>query len=272
MIERTYTINELKTLIRESATEFKSKLGDGVEKENKKNNSASYKETEKRMEDFNGKTEKKSKPVVNDKLDGNKSTLDYTMEGDPGDDYRDKIKAQAEGYTSTLEKNNKIEKCGEFSDKTYNMLKKAGKEMQNNIENMKKTGLTARELPKDTFKKENMYKESKNIKVLNFKNTTFLNEKQMIAKIPDHYKVEGNRFKVKDAGHNEFIVEWSDNEANILTYENKQKLNESIDKFKKLCFYKSQDQFKKSNTNSRLHESYEFVNILNKTREILDKK
>lgn len=271
MTERTYTINELKQLIKESATEFKAKLGDGVDKGNKEINQKSYKDSEKKMKDFNGDIKEKPQTVVNDKIDGNKTTLDYTLDGNPGDDYREKIKAQAEGYTSTLEKNNKIEKSGEFSDKTYKMLKKAGETMQKNVEDMKKSGLTGRMAPKDTFKKDNMYKESTNIKVLTFKNTTFLNENQMISKIPDHYKVEGNRFKVKDAGQNEFIVEWCDNEANILSYENKQKLNESINKFKKLCGYKLEDQVKISNTQNRLHESNEFVNILNKTRELINK-
>ena len=134
MTERTYTINELKQLIKESATEFKAKLGDGVDKGNKEINQKSYKDSEKKMKDFNGDIKEKPQTVVNDKIDGNKTTLDYTLDGNPGDDYREKIKAQAEGYTSTLEKNNKIEKSGEFSDKTYKMLKKAGETMQKNVE------------------------------------------------------------------------------------------------------------------------------------------
>ena len=57
----------------------------------------------------------------------------------------------------------------------------------------------------------------------------------MISRIPDEYKFEGNRFKVKDSDSNEFIVEWKEGEASILSYENKKKkLNESIAKFQKI--------------------------------------
>ena len=93
------------------------------------------------------------------------------------------------------------------------------------------------------------------------------NESQMISKIPDDYKVEGKRFKVKDAGENEFIVEWTDGEANILSYENKKKLNESKNKFFHLMGYNSTDHVKKSTAMSRLSESTEFRNVLEKVRE-----
>jgi hypothetical protein len=91
----------------------------------------------------------------------------------------------------------------------------------------------------------------------------------MISRIPDEYKVDGKRFKVKDAGANEFIVEWNEGEANILSYENKQKLNESIEKFHKLTGYNSKQQFKNSTSQSRLNEGNEFNKILNKARTII---
>ena len=267
MEERTYTISELKTLISESASDMKAVMGTGVESNNKKNNNSAYSDAKKRAKDFDGGVnEAPKRGDLPEKKDGNKTTLDYALEGDPGKDFKDKVKAQAEGYTSTLEKNNGIEKVGDFNDKTYKQFVKAGKEIAQNVEDSKKTGLTAREAPKGTFKKDNMY-ESKKISVLNFKSTTFLNESQMISKIPDDYKVEGKRFKVKDAGENEFIVEWADGEANILSYENKRKLNESKDKFFHLMAYNSTDYAKKSTAMSRLSESTEFKNVLEKVRE-----
>lgn len=273
MEERTYTINELRNLINESSSDFKAKVANGVDSENKKEGEKTYKNAKQRIKSFDGGgNELKHERKEYDKLDGNKTMLDYDIDGELSDKQKDTIKAQAEGYTSTLEKNNGLEKAAEFNDASYKQFKKAGEEMAKNKVNAKKSGLTARELPKKAFEKEHLYKESKKISVLNFKNTTFLNESQMITRIPDEYKTEGNRFKVKDAGFNEFIVEWREGEANILSYENKKKLNETIERFNKLTAYKSKDVFKNTTCKSRLSEGNEFNNILNKTRELIKKK
>lgn len=273
MAERTYTINEIKALISESASEFKAKVGDGVNSANNKENNSAYSDAKKKAENFDGGgNEYKENRKLTDKEDGNKTTLDYAMDGKLDDKYKDRVKAQAEGYTSTLEKENGIEKVGEFSDKTYKQFEKAGKEMAQNKVDAKKAGLTARELPDSAFEKEDLYKESKKISVLKFKKTTFLNESHMISRIPDEYKFEGNRFKVKDCGENEFIVEWKEGEANILSYENKKKFNESVEKFHKLMAYNSKDAFKTTTAKSRLNENEEFNKILNKARITAEKK
>lgn len=270
MKQRTYTINELKTLISESASEIKAKIGDGVNNANKKENSNTYKNAKEKLKNFDGGgNEMKVQRNLPDKTDGNKTTLDYEYDGTIDKNFRDKVKSQAEGYTSTIEKKNNIEKTGDFDDKTYQQFKKSGIEMSKNKVAAKKAGLTARELPDSAFEKENVY-ESKKISVLNFKNTTFLNESHMISRIPDDYKVDGKRFKVKDSAENEFIVEWKEGEANILSYENKKKINETLEKFHKLSGYNSAQQFKKSSNQSRLNENNEFNNILNKTRTITE--
>ena len=272
MNERVYTINEIKNLISESVNEIKGKIGDKVESSNKKENNKTYKDAKKRAKDFDGGGEEdKKERNLPDKLDGNKTTLDYALDGDPGSDYKNKIKAQAEGYTSTLEKENNIEKVGDFNDKNYQQFKKAGKEMAKNVEAAKKAGLTASKAPEGTFKKDSMY-ESNKISVLNFKNTTFINESQMVSRIPDDYKVDGKRFKMKDAAENEFIVEWAEGEAKILYHENKKKLNETMEKFHKLIDYKSKKQFTTSTSQSRINENNNFNTILNKVRIISEKK
>lgn len=271
MDERIYTINELKTLISESASEFKAKVGDNVNSENKKENNKAYKDADEKNKKLGGGKSKKS-IKLDDKIDGNKTTLDYSLEANCGDDFREKVKAQAEGYTSTLEKNNKIEKVADFNDNIYKQFAKTGKEMADNKVKAKSAGLTASKLPKETFEKENLYKENKKISVLNFKNTTFLNENHMISRIPDEYKTEGKRFKMKDSSENEFIVEWKEGEAKILFFENKKKFNESIEKFNKLSKYNSKSQFKNTTVQSRLNEEQEFNKILGKMRIILEDK
>lgn len=272
MNERVYTIKDIRNLISESVNEFKSKIGDKVESSNKKENTKTYKDAKKRVKDFDGGgNEDKKEHNLSDKIDGNKTTLDYALDGNPGTDYKKKVKAQAEGYTSTLEKENGIEKIGDFNNGAYQQFEKAGKEMAKNVEDAKKTGLTASKAPEGTFKKDSMY-ESNKISVLNFKNTTFMNESHMVSRIPDDYKVDGKRFKMKDASDNEFIVEWAEGEAKILFHENKRKLNEAMNKFHKLTDYKSKNQFTTSTSQSRMNESYSFNTILNKARIIAEKK
>ena len=271
MSERTYTIQELRNLISESASEFKAKVGDNVNNANKKENDSTYAKIKKETNALDGEKKDVSKTIT-DKEDGNKTTLDYALENNCGEDFAEKVKAQSEGYTSTLEKKNGIEKVGDFNDKTYKQFKKAGKEMAKNKVEAKKSGLTARELPDSVFKKPDMYGESKKIAVLNFKNTVFLNESHMISRIPDDYKVEGKCFKVKDSNENEFIVEWREGEANILFHENKKKLNESIEKYHKLSGYNSKTQTTKSSVANRLNESTEFSKILEKMRTISKKE
>lgn len=272
MSERVYTINELRQLISESANEFKAKLGDGVVSDNKKENTKAYSDSKKRAKDFDGGgSEEAKKGELPAKIDGNKTTTDVRFDVDPGKQYTERVKKQVEGLSSTLEDDKN--KAADFSTnkKIYKQFKDAGEQMAKNVEAGKKTGLTAHYAPEGTFKKPGVY-ESKKIAVLNFKNTTFLNESQMISRIPDDYKVDGNRFKVKDADQNEFIVEWKEGEATILSYENKKKLNESIEKFHKLSGYNSKTQFKNSTSQSRLNESNEFGKILDKARIIAETK
>ena len=110
MTERVYTINELKTLISESASEFKAKIGDGVASANEKESKSTYSTAKKKAKGLDGGgSEEKVKHNLSDKKDGNKTMLDYTMEEECGSNFRDRVEAQAEGYTSTLEKKNDID-------------------------------------------------------------------------------------------------------------------------------------------------------------------
>ena len=44
-------------------------------------------------------------------------------------------------------------------------------------------------------------------KRLIFKKTTFVNESQMLSRIPEEYKVDGQKIYMKDCKGNEYIVE-----------------------------------------------------------------
>lgn len=270
-MERKISVRDIRQSILESKNEFNPKFGDGVESENKKNNEKAYKDTKKET----GAKEVEVKHDLDDKLDGNKTTLDYELDNDPGKDYRKRVHAQAQGYTSTLEKDNDIEKVGEFDDSFYKSAKKAREEMSGNKKELKKSGVQARELSDKWFDKEGMY-ENKNLKTVRFKKTAFLTEEHMISKIPDEMKTEGNVFKMTDKNENTYIVEWkkdiykNNSNAVILEHINNKAVNEELDKMRALYGYKHSTNYSKTTGEERINESNDaFASTLEKMRKII---
>lgn len=280
-MEITCKVGDLKRIISESSNEFKAVLGPNVEKENNSNNDKAYKDAKKRAKDFDGGLNKEvgEEKAKYEKNDFNKTTLDYTPEN-ADDNYRKRVHAQVKGYSSEQEMNNGIEKSGDFSDNEniYKAIKKSGEEYQDNEKKFKKSGLQAREWPDETFEKNTMYEsidgfnmrkmidtiankeknfssvsenKSNNVKTVYFKKTTFLTEEHMLSKIPDEFKKEGERFKMKDKTDNEYIIEWKNNKGRIVEHNNKSGLNESINRMKSLFEYKSSD----SKTDRALREN-----------------
>ena len=295
-MEQTITVKALKKLISESSNEFKAKIGPNVESEDKKNNGKAYSDAKKRAKDYDGGLSKEigeEKPKY-EKVDGNKTTLDYNPEN-ASDEYKKRVHAQVKGYTSVAEMENGIEKVGDFSDneKIYQGIKDTGKKMHDNEKTFKQTGLQAKEMPEKVFKRGEMYeskegvdmrniinnlrnitdnnkptlKENNTLKTVVFKKTNFLNEEHMITRIPDEFKQNGSQFKMKDKNGCEYIVEWNNNKANVLSYENKNKVNETIEKFHKLTNYESSMKEKTTNK-SRLNEDGNFNKMLGIMRSI----
>jgi uncharacterized protein YegP (UPF0339 family) len=295
-MEQTITVKALKKLISESSNEFKAKIGPNVESEDKKNNGKAYSDAKKRAKDYDGGLAKEigeEKPKY-EKVDGNKTTLDYNLEN-ANDDYKKRVHAQAKGYTSVAEMENGIEKVGDFSDneKIYQGIKDCGKKMHDNEKSFKQTGLQAKEMPEKVFKRGEMYeskegvdmrniinslrsitdnnkptlKENNTLKTVVFKKTNFLNEEHMITRIPDEFKQNGSQFKMKDKNGCEYIVEWNNNKANVLSYENKNKVNEALDKFHKLVNFESSMKEKTTNK-TRLNENGNINKMLGIMRSI----
>ena len=295
-MEQTITVKALKKLISESSNEFKAKIGPNVESEDKKNNGKAYSDAKKRAKDYDGGLSKEigeEKPDY-EKVDGNKTTLDYNPEN-ASDDYKKRVHAQVKGYTSVAEMENGIEKVGDFSDneKIYQGIKDCGKKMHDNEKSFKQTGLQAREMPEKVFKRGEMYeskegvdmrnvinnlrnitdnnkptlKENNTLKTVVFKKTNFLNEEHMISRIPDEFKQNGSQFKMKDKNGCEYIVEWNNNKANVLYYEDKNKINEALDKFHKLVNFESSMKEKTTNK-SRIVENNNINKMLKIMRDI----
>ena len=288
-----YKVGELRRLVSESSNEFKAVLGAGVESENKSNNGKAYSEAKKRAKDYDGGLEKElgedhPKYV---KTDGNKTTLDYNPEN-VSKEYKDRVKAQVKGFTSTQEMNNGIEKAidEKEGENIYNGIKDAGKEMHKNIEDFKRSGLQARVMPKETFEKEEMYESrdgydmrqmidrfrandkpstiKEHVKTVYFKKTAFLNEEHMRTRIPDEFKNEGAQFKMKDKNGNTVLVEWKNGGAVILEHSNKSADDASLTRIKNLFDYKTSDS--ETTKSYRINEGEEaFADTLEKMRKII---
>ena len=264
------TVGNLRKMVMESQDQFKPKVGDGVESENKKNNNKSYKDAETRS----GAKEVKTKHNLDKKEDGNKTTLDYTFDVEPSKEYKARVHAQTKGYVSTQEEENKIEKNAEFDDAFYKQAKDAGKVLNQKEEDFKKTGLQASKQPKDAFKKKDMYENK--MQTVRFKRTSFLTEEHMMSKIPDEMKVEGKRFKMVDMNENTYLCEWVKNKYNgkesatILENRNPKKVDESIEKMKRLYNFNVGEKTTTTTTQNRLYENNEgFTSTLNNIRKLI---
>lgn len=294
-MEQVLTVKALKGLIAESSNEFKAVLGLNVERDNKTNNGKAYSEAKKRAKDYDGGLSDSREKSKYEKIDGNKTTLDYTPEN-VTDEYKERVHAQVKGYNSVQEMDNGIEKQDDYSnnDDIYKGIKKSGQEMHDNEESFKSSGLQASKMPKNTFKKEEMYEskdgfdmrnlintlkensikdtrtftEQSSVKTVYFKKTSFLNEGHMVSRIPDEFKNEGVQFKMKDKHGTEYLIEWADGKANILNRNHKQKINETLNAYEKLSSYNN-EEYNTMNGKARVNEgSAEINRMLDIVRKI----
>ena len=173
-----------------------------------------------------------------------------------------------------ITEDNKIEKNAEFDDAFYKQAKDASKVLNQKEEDFKKTGLQASKQPKDAFKKKDMYENK--MQTVRFKRTSFLTEEHMMSKIPDEMKVEGKRFKMVDMNENTYICEWVKNQYNgkesatILENRNPKKLDESIEKMKRLYSFNVGEKTTTTTTQNRLYENNEgFTSTLNNIRKLI---
>jgi hypothetical protein len=119
-----------------------------------------------------------------------------------------------------------------------------------------------------SFIPKSVLKEDKNIKTVFFKKTTFLTEGHMVSRIPDEFKKDGEQFKMKDKNGSEYIVEWNNGNANIISHTNKAKIEESFKKFHELSNYSSNDNFGTSTPKNRINEDTELNKVLSIIRNL----
>ena len=251
--KKVYTLSEFCKVLKESQ-EFKARKGKNVESEDKKNNEKAVNDILKQGKKFDGGlSDEKKKENPRDITDYNKTTLDNDFAYEPSKEYKDRVKAQVHGFPSAEnEKNSKIEeeKDGldfEGNKDFYQQNAEKRKKVADARQTDKHAGLKSHNLPKETFKDNTLYtNESRKMKRLNFSKTVFLNEAEMIKKIPDDMKIDGNKFYMKDAVGNEYLVECVKDKAindiihtKVVDYRNKEKIDETFKRMKELYGYKS---------------------------------
>ena len=272
-----YRVGDLKRIIRESTNEFKPVLGPNVMSDNKRENDKSYKDAEKAAKDYDGGLRPEKKGTLPDKADGNATTLDYNPRTDPGKDFKDKVDAQAKGYTSKLEEENGIEKVGEFDKegKIKKNFEDANDERLKGKKALATSGIQGNNMKDDYKEKETMYEEKRPAKRLLFKHTKFLNESQVLSRIPEEYKVDGQKIYMKDSVGNEYIVECQKSElagiveTNIVGFKNDKVLSEQVQRIHELFGYETPNDRANATPQQRIAENAQFQDMMNLSRSLI---
>lgn len=259
-LEEYYTIGEL--LLNETSgtkQEFKAKIGNGVESSNKREQEKAVRDITKNAEELDGEGRKDDKPVQPrvEFPDYNKTTLDVNFEYEPDDAWKERVKAQAEGYPSVQNKENNgyDQSLGFDGNKNFYDARKEMSNDRNDLDTIEReSGLKAR-IKKDEIDYSNKtpFNEAKQIKRLIFKNTTFLSESQVLSKVPEDYRIDENRFYMRDKTGTDYLIECKADpfgyvHMQIVNKFNKQAINEELEKMKKLAGYKYSDDNKKVDT------------------------
>lgn len=275
-----YNVGELRKAvsnITESANEFKPVYGDSVQSDNKKINRQAYNDIKKETSNYDGGLSRKSdvKPgTITPTENRGMSDLDYDGISKP---FKDKVKSQIKGYTSAdNEKKHKNDDFGNAdfdSNNESDFFAKHAKDAKKEKDKMYSTGLTGSTQNKsDVEKRSDTMFESKSNKLKNikFKRTKFLSEGHMLSKVPDDFKMEGNKFMMSDSDGNSYIVEWHDNkEPDVEKKINKKLVNEEMNRIKSLFNYKSKDYFNTTTAGSRIQENREFSDMIDKARKLM---
>lgn len=282
-VTKRYTLTELRALMEEK-NEFKPVLGKNVASDDKKNNKKGVSDILKDTERVSGRMDIKRNSEPEDTQDYNKTTLDVRFDAEPSDSYKKRVQAQVEGFTSVENKKNSDGKKNGGSDyegnaKFYKNEKKKVTNRAKKEQEMKHAGLKSRMMPKDDYNTPTMFgkdnvKESKTMKRLHFKNTRFLSEAQIIKKVPEAYKTDGNRFYMRDNTGTDYLVEcrvddeFNHTTINVLNKINKTEINEQLNRMRSLSDYNSSDYFNGTTTESRKLEEGKVSEMLDLMKKI----
>ena len=275
MKEYSYKVGELRTILEKSLNEFKPVLGPNVREENKSNNDKSYKESKDRAEKYDGGLKEPKKGKLYPKIDNNKTTIDVNPDSKPSKRWQKDQIARLKGYTSDMEASNGNERGGVEMDEEGRIADyfiDKSEEFAGKKEMKSKSGLAARTYPDGHFEKNVLLKESEkpSPKRLRFKHTEFLCEKQVLDRVPEEYRQDGQVIRMIDKCDNEYIVECKkiektgNVEVNIVGHENKKAMNEQVNRMFELMDYKTP---KNGTYNEKLNESKGFGDVFSLVRK-----
>lgn len=302
--ETRYSLNELQRILTEKANnEFRPKFGKfgntNVESENTKNNEKAVKDiinqTGAVTATIGGIVENGNKVDIKDtrRQDPNKTTLNLRFANKPNKSYlENNIDANVQGYPSkaNMDSHKDDEEEKEMqAHKSGSDFLEAEKERSKNFNDTRikkdKEGLAARtheDLSGGHYtigdKNKKSTNESKTMKRLHFKNTRFLSEAQMLNKVPEEYKTDGNRFYMRDNTGTDYLVEcivddtFKTTQLTVLNKINKTEVNEQIKRMQQMYDYNSSDYFNNTNAKSRKLEEGNFSKLLDTMRTLTEDK
>lgn len=277
---KKYTLSELmKVMLTESPEHNKPVVGKNVRKDNSQNNVKAVEDIMKQTKEYNDVDNKERSTNPENIVDYNKTTLDVNFSYEPSKEYKERVKSQVKGFPSVEnEKNTKIKENNsldfENNEKIYKANSKKEKEISDKEKEIKQSGLQSHNLPKENFKNKTIFtNENKKMKRLQY-NKVFLNEEHVIKKVPDDYKVDGNRFIMKDIKGVEYIVECTKDTTVDYVYTkvvqviNKNAVNEQLQRIKQLSNYNSSDYFANTTCESRKKENEMLTESLSKVKDL----
>lgn len=252
ILEEHYTVSELLNLNEEqqSKSEFQPKFGDGVNRNSKDNEKAvkSILQNAQSLDNDSRKDKIERKTEIEFR-DYNKTTLDANFEYEPSKEWKERVKKLA---TVGTEKD--IADCYDTdgNQKFYDVRKQYSEERSEMDKNEREKGIVGRNntdhKAKDYSDKTGFVNESntKPTKRLKFKNTIFLDESQVLARVPEDYKVDENRFYMQDKNGTDYLVECKADPFGCIHMSvenriNKTEIKEELSKIKRLSNYNYSD-------------------------------
>ena len=267
-----YTLSELLNEV-STKQEFKAKKGSNVDSSNKKEQGKAVRDITKGAEDMDkpARNQKVNRPRIENN-DFNKGLLHPNFETEPSNTWKERVKAQVMGYPSEYNrKNNDYDASLDFSgnEEFYKSETERVKRDAKSAERERKSGLKASAKAKDgaDYSNKTAVKESiEPMKRLVFRNTTFLSEAQVLKRVPEEYKINENRFYMRDNTGTDYLIECNEDSfgcmhVNVVNKFNKQQINEQLDKINKLSNYSSSNVNKTVNK-SQIEDMTESINLI----------
>lgn len=269
MDTRTYRFGNLREKLRESASEFKPKIGDGVDSTEKAQNRKANQDIENETSAYNKgvKTPGGSNKTQSALGVTNRDMSNIIYDGEVGDNFKKNVKAQMAGYTGSLDKElHEDEPLGnasrnpELADELTDKAKEVEK-MKNDLSN---SGQITKFPNKDLH--QGGVVESTKTSLLKFKHVQFISESHMLSHVPDEYKTEGRRFYMQDCKGNKYLVEWH-SEPCVDKQLNESAVNSELGRIKELFGYNGK---KTGSTNSiMMNEGREVEEMLGRVRSLM---